>query len=553
MANLNNTGLALFRQPIASWIFPLAVALYITVFFNAHIYGLVKLHHKQQSITDILFFASVYCGVFFMVHFAAALLSLGKLMKGWLIMLLLLCAIIAYPRDQYTVVFDDIMLQNVIETDTNEAGELLSWRWIIYVLLFGGLPALLISLIPVKTQTLGKDLLHRFIAILATGVLLLMAILPFYRSHALLAGSKLSIEDHIAPTAFLYATFNYIHDNYPNINATIVPVGNDAILHNADKHPKKILLVIIAGESARTANFSLAGYPRNTNPLLGNRLNNGNDLVFYPNFTACSTSTAVSIPCIFSPHTQQELNVAEEKHRENLLDVLAHAGMDVLWVNNNSGCKNVCNRVRHIEMGGRKDDASCNEHGCADMVMLKVLETEIQAHNDHLAIVLHMKGSHGPAYYKRAPGHEIFKPACYINHLQECTREEIVNSYDNTLAYTDKVLDGIMTLLETHQQQRDTALFYVSDHGESLGENGLYLHGMPYDIAPDEQIHIPAILWLSPGFRQRMSVDTECLRTRSNEKYSHDHVFHTLLGLLDIRTTVYNDKYDITLPCRKIH
>lgn len=550
-SGLTHYGRSLLLQSQANWLFPLAVALYITLFFNTHIYALVKQQHPIENVSDILFFFSIYCAVFFMVYFVTTLLSFGKLMKGWLIFLLLISATIAYIRDQYTVVFDEVMVHNIIETDANEAGELLSFAWLFYIILFGGLPAAVIATIPVKTHAFAKAVRHHLYTLIILAILLMAVMLPFHQAYTLLSASRLAIADHIAPTAFLLATIKYTTRHYPAINTPIHPVGSDAVLSGQGQYPHKLLMVIVVGESARSANFSLAGYPRQTNPLLEKRFAQDKGFVFYPNVTACSTSTVVSIPCMFSALTKNELDIVTEKHRENLLDVLAHAGFDIAWINNNAGCKNVCDRVRYIDMRNRSDDASCDEYGCADMALLQVMEDEIHTSHQHLVLVLHQKGSHGPAYYKRAPGMEKFTPACKANQLQACTDQEITNSYDNTIAYTDSVLDAIIQSLEKYQARYDAAMFYVSDHGESLGENGLHLHGMPLGIAPEEQLHIPALLWLSPGFRQRMNIDVDCLQKYSNKPYSHDYVFHTMLGLLDIRTTAYNSHYDISNPCRK--
>ena len=159
-------------------------------------------------------------------------------------------------------------------------------------------------------------------------------------------------------------------------------------------------------------------------------------------------------------------------------------------------------------------------------------------------------GSHGPAYYKRSPpAYKRFQPECTSNVLQDCTQAELVNAYDNSIAYTDHFLAATIGWLK--QQPRPTRRCSTSaDHGESLGENNLYLHGLPYALAPDVQKRVAWISWLSPGFQRRSGVATDCLAGRAGEAISHDHFFHSVLGLLDVQTAVYRRGLDAYAPCQ---
>ncbi|WP_415246253.1 phosphoethanolamine transferase [Thauera sp.] len=166
-------------------------------------------------------------------------------------------------------------------------------------------------------------------------------------------------------------------------------------------------------------------------------------------------------------------------------------------------------------------------------------------------LVLHQLGNHGPAYFRRHPeSFRRFTPSCDQDELSKCSREQILNSYDNALLYTDHVLARTIDLLEELDKQYDTAMIYVSDHGESLGENGLYLHGLPYSIAPDEQIKVPMVMWFSSGFAARNRLDQECLRAQTAQAASHDNLFHTVLGLLDVDTSVRDGALDLAAACR---
>ena len=103
---------------------------------------------------------------------------------------------------------------------------------------------------------------------------------------------------------------------------------------------------------------------------------------------------------------------------------------------------------------------------------------------------------------------------------------------------------------QTRDQDIDTAMLYFSDHGESLGENNMYLHGAPYFMAPEEQTRVPMMAWLSEGFTDRFGIDRNCLLARRDQSFSHDNIFHSVLGMLDVNTAVLNPGLDIFHACR---
>ncbi|HVR50518.1 MAG TPA: sulfatase-like hydrolase/transferase, partial [Pseudorhodoferax sp.] len=241
---------------------------------------------------------------------------------------------------------------------------------------------------------------------------------------------------------------------------------------------------------------------------------------------------------------------------ENLLDVLQRAGLAVLWLDNQSGCKGVCDRVPHAATAKASPNGLCSGGECLDGVMLEQLETRLAALDPvrrarGTVVVLHQMGSHGPAYAARSPAAaKRFLPECTSNALQDCDPQQLRNAYDNSIAYTDQFLGEAIAWLQRNPTGTDNALMYVSDHGESLGENNLFLHGMPYAIAPDVQKHVPWITWLSPGFAQASALSDSCLRERADARVSHDDYFHSVLGLMDVSTRVYQMAQDAYAPCR---
>jgi lipid A ethanolaminephosphotransferase len=324
------------------------------------------------------------------------------------------------------------------------------------------------------------------------------------------------------------------------------PYALDAKVSYLLKKPR--LVVLVLGETARAQNQALSGYARDTNPRMRQE-----NVVYFNDVQSCGTSTALSVPCIFSGMTQNEFTLLGAAARETLMDTIRHAGNQVLWRDNDAGCKEVCINAQVEDFTNSNDPKWCPEPGnCFDEILLDGLEKRFNVMAGDIFIVLHLKGSHGPAYFKRYPKEfEKFKPTCQSNELFSCDKISIRNAYDNTILYTDHVLGELVTLLKTQQHKFATAMFYVSDHGESLGENGLFLHGIPRSIAPKEQTQVPMLAWLSPQFIAMENWSESCVRGQSTIPRSHDNVYHTILGLLEIKTKIYKPDLDIFAKCDK--
>ena len=318
-----------------------------------------------------------------------------------------------------------------------------------------------------------------------------------------------------------------------------------AVMHNA---PRKNLTIVVLGETSRADNFSLGGYSRDTNPLMRQ-----DGVIYFPHTTSCGTATAVSVPCMFSNMPRAHYDEELAHHQEGVLDILQRAGIQVLWNDNDGGCKGACDRVPHQNVTDLKLTGQCIDGECYDDVLFHNLDSYIDNLQQDGIIVLHTIGSHGPTYYNRYPAaFRKFTPTCDTNEIQGCTREQLTNTYDNTILYVDYVVDKAIKLLQSKQDKFTTSLVYLSDHGESLGEDGVYLHGLPYSIAPDTQKHVPMALWLSADYQQRYGISAHCLQQRAQkENYSQDNLFSTLLGLLGVSTREYQAADDILTPCRE--
>ena len=493
---------------------------------------------------NALFLLSMPMLVLAWVYLLLSALAWGRATKPALVMALLVSAATGYFTWAYGALLDTAMLASVVQTHRAEALDLMSWRLGAWVLVFGILPAVALARLPVAggswRQELGAKSLGMTVAAACAGIVLLGQ----YPHYASLLRNHRELRFQLAPHNIAAAVHGYIRSSLA-APVALQAVGIDAAVAAPAGKPTLTLLVI--GETARAQNFSLNGYGRATNPELA-RLG----VISFPDVRACGTSTAVSLPCMFLDVGRSGFDGALGLRREGLLDVLQHAGFAVHWRDNNSGCKGVCDRVPHEDMRNAPVAGLCQDGECLDGILLSGLQARIDGVARDGVIVLHMMGSHGPAYFRRyPPAFAAFAPACDTIELDRCSQASIVNAYDNSLRYTDHVLSEAIALLQSNASRFDTALLYVSDHGESLGENGLYLHGVPYALAPREQIQVPMVLWLSEGMRRSRRIDMTCLETRERGRpHSHDDVFHSVLGLLNVRTTAYLPERDLFRKCR---
>jgi lipid A ethanolaminephosphotransferase len=490
----------------------------------------------------------------------AALLSLlawPRVFRPAATVLVLVAAFNIHFMWQYGVVMDPTMLANVAHTDVREVRDLLSLHLLGTVLLVAGPPLWWLWHRPVLSRVWWSQT-GRNLAGMAMGLLVVVgAGLATYQGLASLMRNHKDVRYMINPLNSVYAATRVAADQLPRQVRALQPVGEDAALgvsYAAQARPR--LLMLVVGETARAQNWGLNGYARNTTPAL-RRWQQQGGLVNFPQVSACGTNTHVSLPCIFSPLTREQ-GGDKTPTQENLLDVLQRAGLAVLWLDNQSGCKGVCERVPNASTRELQLPGLCADGECFDEAMLSGLDERIAALDPvrrarGVVLVLHQMGSHGPAYAKRTPAErKPFLPECTSNTLSACAPDQLVNAYDNTIAYTDHFLDQSLQWLQQQAKagHYDTGLVYVSDHGESLGEGGLYLHGIPFAFAPEQQTRVPMVVWLSPALQQSSGVRADCLRQRAAEPLSHDHVFHTMLGVMDVSTQVRENALDAMAPCR---
>ena len=485
----------------------------------------------------------------------AALLGL-LVWPRWLkpvgLLLLLTVTSSSYFMLSYGVVIDPTMVANTLQTDAREVRDLLSLNMLGALLVGVVLPGVWWWRQPVR-RVPGLRLAWQQSALSLLAVLLSAGLfwLAFQDLASLMRNHK-PLRYMINPFNTLYALGRASVGQAAQAQTPLQPLGLDAQAATASGPDAAPLIVLVVGETARAANFGLQGYERDTTPRL-RALQAQGDLVYFSNVSSCGTNTQTSVPCMFSHLGRADFSDNRDRH-ENVLDVLQRAGLAVLWLDNQSGCKGVCERVPNASTRSLDVPDWCHDGECHDEIMLhglnaRLAELPAERRAKGTVVVLHQMGSHGPAYYLRTPAaHKAFTPECASNTLQNCDPAALRNSYDNTIRYTDHFLAQTVAWLQ--QQHQPGALLYVSDHGESLGENGLYLHGMPYAMAPSEQTHVPMLTWLSPAFQQQRGVTADCLRPQAGQALSHDHLFHSLLGLSGVQTQVRQPALDIFGACQ---
>ena len=484
------------------------------------------------------------------LHFALlAPFAFRQVVKPLLTLVVVVSAAAAYYTHTFAVMLDPTMIQNVLRTDLHEARELFNLRMLAWVVSWSALPVAFVWLVRLQPVAPLRAMLVRAASVLAALVIALLAFLPVSRDLTSFMRNQREARYFITPGNYLYGLVINSFDRVADVNVPRATVGGDArLIHLAMADAPPRVLVLVVGETARAANFSLLGYPRETNPELAR-----SDVVAFSNVSSCGTSTEVSVPCMFSPFGREHYDARRIRHSEGLLDVLERAGYAVKWLDNQSGCKGVCqgSGIQYEKMEPGLAPDLCDSAECHDEILVRRLQQELAQVGASTVFVLHMMGNHGPAYFKRYPREfRRFLPDCGTAELRNCSRAEVVNAYDNAILYTDHVLAGVVRTLAHDTRRLDSAMIYVSDHGESLGEHGLYLHGIPYAIAPEWQTHVPMFVWVSRQITASGDVDVRCLRGKAHAALSHDNLFHSVLGLLDVDTRAYQASLDIFDGCR---
>ncbi|GAB3264444.1 phosphoethanolamine transferase [Chitinimonas naiadis] len=526
------------------------LTLLVTAFFTLFCNGLfwqAALAGRDWSQPKNWLFALAIWIALTAIHFAAFSLFANRwTVKPLLSVLLVVTAFATYYMQRYHVFYDTSMVRNVLKTDVKEAKELMTPGILPHLFLFAVLPLVVLWRSRLQLRSWKRALLLRIVWIGVAVAVAVGATLLVFQDFSALMRNQREIRHLITPGNYVVSLIRVLAADTAAAGPR-KPVGKDAKLAASwAQRDKPAVLVIVVGETARAANWGLNGYARQTTPELA-----AMDVVNFSQVNSCGTNTEVSVPCMFSPFGRRDYNEKNIRQHESLLHVLDHAGLKVLWRDNQSGCKGVCDGLETQQVDSAKDPKLCDGERCLDEILLGGLADRLKSEKGSLVVVLHQLGNHGPAYFKRYPdAQRRFTPECTTSELGKCTRQEVVNAYDNALLYTDHFLAQTIKLLQA-QTSHDAAMIYVSDHGESLGENGIFLHGLPYAIAPREQTTVPMVMWASQSYANSFGLDMNCVKQRSKQEISHDYLFSTVLGLLQVNTQVYDKNYDFAAACRR--
>ncbi|GBE42637.1 MAG TPA: phosphoethanolamine--lipid A transferase [Rhizobiales bacterium] len=511
------------------------VSVFVALFSNTAFFSSAAKIYSLDA-ENILFILSLFARITAVFIIMLLVVCHKFLVKPVLIVFLLLSSLITYFMNQYGIIVDYRMIDNVLETDFAEVRDLISFPLVKYVFFLGILPSVLVYRVKLRRPGRKAEWFSRM-KLAGVSVFVIVGVyLAFSAQYASSFRMQRGLWAQVNPTHAIYSAGKLVRIAVKSTTFPAMIVGADAKIPERDRDRELIIMVV--GESVRADHFSLNGYERETNPLLKRE-----KIVNFPDFWSCATTTAQSVPCIFSHYTRGEFDRRKAKVADNALDILSRAGVSILWRDNNSSSKGVADRVTYESFQSPKTNPICDPE-CRDEGMLSGLQNYIdQRPTGDILIVLHQKGNHGPAYYKRYPAaFEKFTPVCKTSDMGACSNQEVINAYDNVILYTDYFLSRVIKLLKKNDEAFETAMVYVGDHGESLGENGLYLHALPYFLAPDTQKHVPAVMWFGRNFDRESLAGIEETRKK---RLSHDNMFSTLLGLFEIRSAAYDPKMDI--------
>lgn len=531
---------------LSNTVLVLSVLAWIALVDNLTLWQTIGERMDLATIPGVGFALTLFAALVLILALPLLVFAQGLLVKPLLVVLLLISGALAYFMQAYGIVYDVDMLRNLFETvrdrNTQEGMELLSMPLGVAMLWSTLPPVAFVLWVRRKPRGLVREQLTRLGALAILVALTGILVFANFRDFVYFSRENADLEAKLNPHYTIKSLRKLLKRQYAAKTAPFTPLGEDAV--QAKPFLQRIVGVMVVGETARADHWSLNGYARDTNPELSKL-----PIVNFVDTRACGTSTAYSVPCMFSFLNEADYTPESAASRSNALDVLQTAGVKVVWVDINSSCKGVCARVETDNLVSRGDPASplWVDGAWQDEILLDSLDKYLDSSDEDLLLVLHTMGSHGPAYYRRVPeAWARFAPYCHSKAPQDCPESETVNAYDNTLLYTDHVLASIAR----HLKARDDASFmlYASDHGESLGENGIYLHGLPKVMAPKAQTEVPMIAWFSERFAPGRDAPPRPLM--DDRAVSHDNLSATLLGLYDVRSDVYDASLDLfpTLP-----
>ena len=493
--------------------------------------------------TSVVMLIAIPLVVFALLHLVFSLALWPVIGKPLLWLVSCVSVFVVFAQVSFGVVFDDDMIRNIFETDISEAKSYLAF-WPVLVTVTGcALVTVMATKLRINYRKPATEVLRRLGQNAVVFTVMAVTLYSCYAEFAATFRNNRYLKRELVPFEWVDSTLDYWAERLFPEDRSLLAIDEHPHLRDFPDVKKQHVTVVIVGETARSDHFQYNGYPRTTN-----RYTQPWQPVYFPDVVSCGTATAISVPCMFSDLDREHFDVKQARHRENALDVAQRSGAEVVWIDNNSSCKGVCERVPHRRISTDSANLLCDGDYCFDAVLLAELEQELA--NDRVPskiIALHEIGSHGPTYYRRYPeSFGEFVPDCPRSDIQNCEQDALVNTYDNTLLYSDYVHAEIIGLVDSQRERFHATVIYISDHGESLGDGGVYLHGLPYAFAPDEQTHVPLWIWSNspkPDWR-------ECLRrSHAEEEITQAYIFSTLLASAGVESSTRDVSRDLIGEC----
>lgn len=550
ITRLLNSSAKKTHSTINAQLFTILLAIVFTFVFSLRIESIYLSSFPVVSVSSAIKAIAFLFFIFSIQLFLFTLFSFRYVQKVFFIIFLIIGSSSLYFALNFNTLFDPSMIRNALETDVNEASDLLNLNFWLMLILLGIIPSIIVYKLPVSYPSFIKSCILNASMMVAVVMLMVISIAPNYAEFSSFVRNnekqlKYSLLPY-APSHSLYRVYRQQYlDNNPMVKERDMNASIEVSLKQSGDKPR--VMVVIVGETAREHTFTKV-FKELQNEL--GYLSSSNNLTYFDNVYSCGTNTAASIPCMFSTFGKDTYKRRYKRQYENIVELIDRVGYQVTWRNNNSGCKGICSKVNQDPITTENSKSFAAYDHFFDESLVSNLSQRISKSQKNQVIFLHQMGSHGPAYFKRTPEkYKLRQPACESTEFANCNKVEIENAYENTIIYTNHVVAKAIDELKSLSEQYNTALIYISDHGESTGDGGYYLHGLPYFIAPDEQIHVPMLTWFSDGFLDSKGIDSGCLNSKRHKNISHDNFSHTLLGLLDIRTKDYSSSLDLTFEC----
>lgn len=519
----------IFKKSIKLDILILLVSLIFTIIYNGMYFRLVG----RAYLDNLPVFISFSLMLFFASTFVLSILCYRYSAKFILIFCFLVASLTSYFSLSFGLTINQYVLLSAMHTNAEEVREVLNYKVVLYFIIFGLLPSIVIYRLKIDYKIKYIFKIFKFQSLVFI-LLIFVNFFIFSHEYEYVSRYNKQIKTAVNPYYQIFLAVRLIRKDIIYANIKHIGILKEAVEARTTKEHK--LLIVVVGESSRYDRWSLNGYKRETNPLLSK------EGVISLSMYSCGTYTLYSVPCMFSEFGRKNYSYKKGIVYESIVDRISELGIYTFWLNTyftsnqvamHSNFKTVTSNV--IYKNG--DSFEYDEE------LLKGLNKIVtKGDGKDILIVLHTVGSHYNYFNRYPKKFEKYKPICKKRIMSSCNLKYLENGYDNTILYTDYFLYKTIEFLKKHGNKYISAMVYLSDHGESLGEYGMFAHMAPYATSPVAQRHIPAILWFNKDAKKHF---INMAKIDRKKRYSHDYLFHTILGFFQVKTRLYKPNLDI--------